>query len=311
MVYLILAIVCGTACNVLFKIFHKYDLDIKQIVLFNYITAVLINWIPISYNVAVDSSVLWQGYVLSPMVYLLAIIVGGFFMSAFIVMGKATSYCGVSRATVAARASLVLPIVLSWLFLGQPAPDVLPVVLVILALCCIVSSNRSKITDVMASNSTAVLNKKRRSALILLGVFLFYGICDFALKLLQHSVAEQCHDDALVECKLTSLTAVIFLMAAILSFVTCLTSRSFRKRHVELRTIVGGVGLGVLNAGCAAFVLRGLSELSTDVLYLIYNTSVVLLVALSGMCFFSERLNKIQILGIFLAAIAFVLLFIK
>ena len=131
MLYLLLAILCGTTCNVLFKVFNKYNLDIKQIVLFNYIAAVLINWIPISYNAVMKSDVGWDAYVLSPMVYFLSLIVGAFFMIAFVMMGKSVSLNGVALTTVAAKASLVLPVVLSWVFLAQPAPALIPISLIL------------------------------------------------------------------------------------------------------------------------------------------------------------------------------------
>ncbi|MCR4770180.1 MAG: hypothetical protein K5874_08240 [Bacteroidaceae bacterium] len=309
MLYLLLAILCGTTCNVLFKVFNKYNLDIKQIVLFNYIAAVLINWIPISYNAVMKSEVGWDAYVLSPMVYFLSLIVGAFFMIAFVMMGKSVSLNGVALTTVAAKASLVLPVVLSWVFLAQPAPAIIPISLILLALVCIVMPISTKGHGKKSKYAPISSKMSIYSIVGLMGVFFFYGICDFSLKLLQHTVSEQCQDSSLVGFKLNALTGNIFLMAMLLSLLICVVSGSFKKHRLGWRVVVGGGLLGILNAGCTAFILRGLLDLSTGVLYPMYHTSVVLLSTLVGVLFFSERLRLLQVLGLIFAATAFVLLF--
>lgn len=118
MVYLLLAILCGSLFSIVFKLGQRHGADGQQVILFNYAVAFVFTLLPILAHVSFDTSVSFGNYVPGPSSWLLAVIQGALFTIGFTVMDRSTRRSGVALTTVCARASLILPVVLSWLLLG-------------------------------------------------------------------------------------------------------------------------------------------------------------------------------------------------
>ena len=295
MFFLLLAALCGALFSVIFKVCQRRGIDTMQAILFNYVTAVLVAWIPLfARQLGGGPAVVnpfgqsWIG---------LALLQGFFFMSGFIVMALSTRRCGVALTTVAARASLVIPVVLSWLLLAGPAPQWLPVALVVVALVLMAAKASPK-----ASPSP--------SALIFFLVFLFYGIADFSLKAVQHSVSLQCAgNEALVGHQLSALTGIIFVMAALLSLLVVLFRPKRQRQPFDARAVVAGALLGLANLGCTTFILRSLTILPASTFFPLYNIAIVILGTLAGILLFREKIRPLQYLGLAIAIAAIILFF--
>ena len=296
MVYLLLAILCGALFSIVFKLGQRFGADGLQVIFFNYLVAFLFTLLPILAHIVIDPSVSSGDYVPGPSSWLLAVVQGAFFVTGFIVMDRSTRRSGVALTTVCARASLVLPVLLSWMLLGQPAPAWLPVLLTVAAMVLIVGPSGPS-----ASSAPSGLS----SVLALLGVFLVFGLSDFFLKVVQHTVEKgTATEPALMESRLNGLTCIIFLMATLAALGVCLLSGSFRRHKVTWATAGWGALLGIANIGCTSCMLRALGVMPTGLYYPLYNIGIVLVATLAGLLFFGERLSWRQAAGLVLALIA-------
>jgi drug/metabolite transporter (DMT)-like permease len=340
MVYLLLAILCGALFSIVFKLGQRFGADGLQVIFFNYLVAFLFTLLPILAHIVLDPSVSSGDYVPGPSSWLLAVVQGAFFVTGFTVMDRSTRRSGVALTTVCARASLVLPVLLSWMLLGQPAPAWLPILLTVAALAFIVGPSGPPVrsassTDIVPSADTAPFADAPKltasstsgnssashlgpasgspsaglsSVLALLGVFLVFGLSDFFLKVVQHTVEKgTAAEPALMESRLSGLTCIIFLMATLAALGVCLLSGSFRKNKVTWATAGWGALLGIANIGCTSCMLRALGVMPTGLYYPLYNIGIVLVATLAGLIFFGERLSWRQAAGLALAlsAIAF------
>ena len=280
MVFLILAILCGSLFSIIFKLCQRHDVDGRQVTLFNYAVAFLFTLLP------------------------LAVVQGLLFTFGFIVMDRSTQRSGVALTTVCARASLILPVLLSWILLSQPAPSWLPVILVVAAMALIIGPTETRPASVTTSgdpgrNSTGVIARPSsggpgRHAIMfaLLGVFLVFGCSDFFLKVVQHTVDKgHSGNPVLIERQL------------------CAVSGSFRKHRVKWSTVGWGALLGFANIGCTSCMLRALAAMPTGLFYPLYNIGIVIVATLVGLLFFGERLKWVQVGGLVLAIAAIALSF--
>ena len=300
MVFLLIAALCGTLFSVVFKVCQRKGIDTMQAILFNYVTGVLVTWVPLFIKqFAGDSSVVnpfAQSWIW------LALLQGFFFMSGFIVMAQSTRHCGVALTTVAARASLIIPVILSWILLSGPAPQWLPVILVIAALTIIAFGRDS---DGSSKKAT-----ERKAYWLFFFVFLFYGIADFSLKAVQNTVSLHCGDDStLVSRQLTALTGTIFFMAALLSLLVILFCPKSQRSPWSWRAVAAGALLGLANFGCTRCILHSLTILPAGTFFPLYNIGIVILGTLAGILLFREKIRPLQFLGLAIAIVAIILFF--
>ena len=306
MVFLILAILCGSLFSIIFKLCQRHDVDGRQVTLFNYAVAFLFTLLPIVARTVFDPGTSASDYVPGASSWLLAFVQGLLFTFGFIVMDRSTQRSGVALTTVCARASLILPVLLSWILLSQPAPSWLPVILVVAAMALIIGPTESR----PAGRASAGGQGRHAIMFALLGVFLVFGCSDFFLKVVQHTVDKgNSGNPVLIERQLSALTCIIFLMASIASLVVCAVSGSFRKHRVKWSTVGWGALLGFANIGCTSCMLRALAAMPTGLFYPLYNIGIVLVATLVGLLFFGERLKWVQVGGLVLAIAAIALSF--
>ncbi len=306
MTYLAIAILCSSLFAVIFKLCQQRQIDALQVICINYTVGVILSWAPIALNILMAHQAI-ESYSLTPLSIVLSCMQGGLFMMGFITMNQSTCRNGVALTTVSARASLILPVTFSWLILSQPAPKWIPVAGVILAMLMIILPNKQQDHAPSIYRLTSDAIRKRKAAIALCSVFIFYGIADFSLKLVQFSVENAYRDDETLNTHLTALTGAIFFMSAALSFILCLVKGSFRKHPLNWAIIGWGALLGAVNVGCTACMLRALGMMPTGHFYPLYNIGIVLASTIIGICFFKERIKIVQLLGFILAiaAIAF------
>lgn len=310
MFYLIIAIVCGSLFSVLFKLFQQNGVNVQQTIFFNYATGVLVAWSPIAFDLVRNGGTNVVEYQLPTTTLLVSLFQGILFMVGFIAMNSSTFRCGVALTTATARFSLILPVILSWLFLSQPAPSWLPASMVLIALLMIILPNEQQKHGDMSAHPGPHTRRKREAVWSLIGVFIIYGISDFSLKVAQHYVTLSANADAdLASHRLSSLTGTIFIMASLVSLVTCFIKGSFREQRIGWRTITGGLLLGTANLCCTACMLKALESMTTGLFYPVYNIGIVIVSTVIGLLFFKERIKPIQALGLLIAASAIAMFF--
>ncbi len=302
-IFLFVAILCTSLFAVIFKICQQRGVEVMPVILFNYITAALISVVSVAVNITVTSAPV-ESCLLPPVSIVLALVQGAVFVAGFSMMNWATLRSGVALTTVSARASLVVPVLLSWLILNQPQPAWIPTALIIIAMTLIVMpvGDNGKQQN---SDSQGVMTKTS-AAIALAGVFIIYGVSDFSFKLIQDSIEKTFADNDL-EIHLSSLTCMMFLMSSLLALVICLMKGSLHRNRISWKSVGWGFLLGLVNLGCASSVLRALGEMSTGVFYPVYNAGIVMMATLIGVLFFKERIKPWQYVGLLLAVVAIVL----
>ena len=304
--YLIAAIGFGSTFSILFKLCQRWGVDRMQVIFFNYVTAALTSWGPLLLREALGSGAGTEGLDLCgqadaavaglpSMAWVLAPVLGLLFMSSFIVNDLSVKKSGVALTTVSVRLSLVIPVLMSWLLLGQSEPRWLSVALILAAMILIALSS---------GRPAGGRPSDRKPGWSLVLVFLTYGVCDFLLKYAQHIVtAEAGNTDVL--------KAYIFLSAMVLSFIVCLSRGSFRRTTTpqpRWKAILAGIFLGLANMLCTTLVLKALGTMPATVFFPLYNIGIVLVVSLVGILGFREPLRPGHIAGLLLAAAALAIL---
>ncbi len=307
MIYLLFAILFGSLFSVVLKICQRAQIDTQQVILFNYSSAFLLTLLPILLRMAGPDGVPPQDFSLRPASIGACVLQGVLFLTGFSIMDRCTMRCGVALTTASARASLILPVLLSWILLAQPAPSWLAVGLILAAMTLIVLPSGK---DSSSPESSAVPQSRGKAALALIAVFIAFGLSDFTLKLAQHTVEPvSAGDSVLMNRQLDALTCVIFLMASIAGLVVCLVSGSVRKHKVGWPSLLAGLALGVINIVCTSCSLKALSVLATGTFYPLYNIGIVVVATLIGVLFFKEKLRPLQIAGLAMAVAAIALAF--
>ena len=310
MVYLIVAIVFGSLFSVMLKLCQRWQIDTQQVILYNYAFAFLITLAPILFRMAGPAAVPVQDFMLQPKSVWACVLQGILFLAGFSIMDRCTFHCGVALTTAAARASLILPVLLSWVLLSQPAPSWIAVGLILLSMALIVLPAEDEEPEDAVPAGMSAKTRRRLAELALLSVFVAFGLSDFTLKLAQHSVETvSAHDPVLEGRQMDALTCTIFLMASIVGLIVCFVTGSFRKHKVSWRSLAAGLALGLINIGCTTCALRALRVLATGTFYPLYNIGIVILATLIGVLFFKEKLKWLQVAGLALAIAAIALAF--
>jgi drug/metabolite transporter (DMT)-like permease len=104
--------------------------------------------------------------------------------------------------------------------------------------------------------------------------------------------------------------ASIFALAGILGLILVLDQVIRKKEPFPLRSVLGGLALGIPNYGSIYFLLRALSMENNESsnIFALNNVGVVALSAVLGFFFFKEKLSPINLAGIILAITSIVLI---
>lgn len=304
MVYLVFAIILGSLFSIIFKVCQNRNIDSGEVILFNYVTGAVFSLVPIFSKVLFGADSSLSDYVIPFNCTALALAQGCIFFFGFWIMARSIWRSGVALTTVVARASLVLPVIFSWLFFSQGKPDWLSVGLVVIALILIVGPNDFQKHDPSLHRSSSDKVRKVKAIVALIVVFFTFGVSDFSLKVAQHSVSVGETDELVINNHLSMQMALIFLSASVASLVYCVVSGTLKKYRITWGTVIFGVIMGLVNTGCTSCFLKALTTLSTNLFYPLYNIGIVLIGTVAGVFFFKEKIKRLQYAGLALAVIA-------
>lgn len=273
MIYLVLAVVANVLVSVLLKISKTAKAEVM--VLFNYAFASLLTFIIFKPNLTNLGDMKFS---------YLFLILGILLPSGFIIMARAVKFAGIARADAAARLSLFLPIVASFLFLGDRLNLGLFVAILVafLAIFCLIYKEKSTYSG---------------GGIYLLLVWVIYGACDILFKL----ISKQGSD----------FSTTLFI-AFILSFVLLFSYLKFKNTKFETKSILLGMLLGLLNFLNIIFYIKAhqLLKDSPSLVFTAMNIGVICVGLLVGSLVFKESLNRLNLVGIFLGVTSITLLIV-
>ena len=295
--FLIIATVLTAMFSIVFKIFHRKDIDANQAIFFNYLTAFVLG---VLFS-------LRGGVVVNPFKadWLIDVIILGFiFMAGMVMLSASTRRVGVAISTVCSRASMVIPIIVSYMFIeGSDKPKWLLICLVLVAMTLTIWTDKPEgghkytLLDILAPVT----------------VFLMFGASNSYLKVLQHRVTV--NDTAaglseqVINSEISLVTASVFFVAMLMCIFSFFKKGSDGKRSpLLLKNVVGGVILGFVNYFCTFTLMLSMKTIDSSFLFPVHNIGIVAIGAIVGWLAFNEKLKPHQVVGIVLAAVSIALL---
>jgi drug/metabolite transporter (DMT)-like permease len=290
MLYLALAVFFNLLLLVIIKYFERFKIPSIQGIVVNYFvagtTALLFSGADFTINEVVNTSF-----------FSLSFLLGALFIAVFYSISVTAQHMGMAVASVANKMSVVIPVVTAFVLYNDKITSI-KIIAILIALASVYFATR-------VSNDTQMPNKKNNYILFPVFVFLGSGIIDalvnYANKRLIHSEKE------------TALfSALLFFVAGLIGLLGLLYLIFIKKHRFQVKSILGGILLGIPNFFSIYFILKALETnfLDSSSLYAVLNVLIVILSALVGYSLFAEKLNKINLFGIVMAIIAIILIMI-
>ena len=295
--FLIIATVLTAMFSIVFKIYDRKGIDANQGIFFNYLTAFVLGTL-FSLRGEVVVNPLKSDWLID------VIVLGLIFMAGMVFLSASTKRVGVAISTVCSRASMVIPIIVSYMFIeGSAKPKWLLIGLVMIAMFLTIW------TDKPESNHKYTL----LDILAPITVFLMFGASNAYLKVLQHRVTV--NDTAaglseqVINSEISLVTASVFFVAMLLCSYSFFKKGEDGKRSpILLKNVIGGVALGVINYFCTFTLMLAMKTIDSSLLFPIHNIGIVAIGAFVGWLAYGEKLRPHQVLGIVLAAVSIALL---
>ena len=295
--FLIIATVLTAMFSIVFKIFHRKEIDADQGIFFNYLTAFVLGTL-FSLRGEIVVNPLKADWLVD------VIILGAIFMAGMVFLSASTKRVGVAISTVCSRASMVIPIIVSYMFIeGSVKPKWLLIGLVLVAMFLTIWTDKPEgghkytLLDILAP----------------ITVFLSFGASNSYLKVLQHrvTVADTAAglSEQVINSEISLVTASVFFVAMIICSYSFFKKGPDGKRSpILLKNIIGGVALGIINYSCTYTLMLAMKTIDSSLLFPIHNIGIVAIGAFVGWLAYGEKLKPHQVLGIVLAAVSIALL---
>ncbi len=276
---LIISIACSVAVSVLLKIARRRSLQIDQAIAVNYVVAAglcLLILRPQPATLLNPSTPWW-----------VLIALGVLLPSIFLAMAGAVRHAGIVLSDAAQRLSLFIPLIAAFVLFGEAASGgkLAGIIVALIALGCLLFRPRPQEGSGEGGKIVALL----------LTVWVGYGTIDILFKQMAKSGAV-----------FSSSLFAAFTLAGILIFAYLIVRRS----AWQLRNVVAGAVLGLLNFGNIYFYIRAHQVFPENptLVFSAMNIGVISLGTLVGAGFFKEKLRWVNALGILLAITAIVIL---
>jgi len=286
--FLLLTILMNILLFLSFRSFPKFRIDNLSAIVVNYYVCIITGLIFIGrpgiiYELQPDIN--WM---------LPAFILGFIFIATFNMMARTTQLFSVSVASIAAKMSLVIPVIFSlFIFKIESKPftwiNYLGIIIALIAI--FLSSFKKEKTHTQHSSGLFIL-------LMPFLVFVLSGILDTTMNYANNYLLSE---------KLQPVFPILIFITAALIGTSILI---IKRRKIKMRYIIGGIYLGVPNYFSVYFLLKGLSGFNNDgaVYFPVLNVGIILFSSLAAMLIFREKLQPVNKLGLILSILAIYML---
>lgn len=289
MLYLLFSIICSSFIFIIFKWFEKLGVNILEGIVYNYWVAAVFGFSIIYINggdpFKAETDWLW-----------VAGIEGLLFISVFFIMATTAQKISVAASSVAAKMSMVIPIVIFMMINPDETVGwlkILGIVLAVLAIYFTTKKNDSLQWD---------------SHFIFLPILLFIGsgIIDFLI-----GFAEQTYLGTNLEQEL--FIPSIFLITGIIGIIILFFKYANGKIKFNPTSLWVGAILGVVNYGSLYFLIKTFESAWTvkSSIYAINNIGIIGASAILALILFREKQSKLNLLGLGLGIVAIAIFLIR
>ncbi|WP_396210102.1 EamA family transporter [Flavobacterium sp.] len=274
--FILISILCSVSVGILLKITKRYNLNIAQIIGWNYLTALLLAYFIYQPNLEIPPS--------NATIYLL-LGLSILLPSVFFIQNISIQQVGIVRTDVAQRLSLFIPILAAY-FIFDETFSTYKIIGIVIGFSAIVLTLAKK-SETQQQNTNWLY-----PLLVLLG----FGIIDTLFKKVASTQ------------QIPFTTALFFIFfGALLVVITVLAFQKIRQnKRIRWENCYWGIGIGILNFGNILFYLKAhkaLTDKPTTV-FAAMNMGVIVLGSLAGTLLFKEKLSKWNFFGIVLAIVA-------
>lgn len=285
MLSLSLSVLFASLIFVVFKFYEKYEVDTLYAIVINYLIASTIGF------------ALYQGEtsltdIPSKPWFLATFALGFLFIGIFNLVALTAQKHGVSVTSVAAKMSLVVPVVFGIFLFGEDL-SALKILGIVLALAAVYFAS-------MKEGSDTAFNKN--VLLLPLGVFLGSGIIDASINYIQEEWVQ--------EMEYPLFSATVFGSAALVGiFLISFQIAKGAALKINLKNFLGGISLGIPNYFAIFFLLKALKNesLNSASVFTINNVAVVMFTTLLGILLFKEQISLKNWIGIGIAIVSIIL----
>lgn len=285
-----LAAILAVILFLIFKLFEKYRIHRFTAILYNYITCVIVGL------VFAPSNQLTQFIYSDHKVLVYGVVLGVLFMTCFNLIGLTAMKVGVAAVSIAGKLSMVIPILANLLILKTTVTYTwVNYVGLLMSLFAVLLTSR-----IPQSRDTTLSNNK--ALLLMLSVFILGGIADTVINLANFDLK---HEET------SSLFPIIIFAVAVLAGLFFLVfNRIDSKVLFNLRNILAGIILGIVNYFSIYYMLMALEDFSGNGAFVfpVLNLSVIAVTSVAGFLLFTEKLSRLNILGIILGLVSIYLI---
>lgn len=279
MIYLILSICCSVTVAVLLKLAKRYQINVAQAVLWNYLSAIILGYIFFRPDLDTISK--------TPSTVVLAI--GIILPVLFLLLAASVRHIGIVKTDIAQRLSLFIPILAAFYLFGE-------------------HFNQLKIAGLIVGFIAIFLTMIRKSTvkseayayLYPIFVFIGFGVIDVLFKKLALDQS----------IPYTSSLLVVFGISFTVAAGILLYNAVVKKEKVQLVNFACGLVLGCFNFGNILFYMkahRAMAE-NPSTVFAAMNMGVILLGSCIGILVFKEKVSKLNYVGIAMALVAILLI---
>lgn len=285
MIYLLFSILGSVAVGVFFKYIKKYAINIFEIIIINYVITSLFSFFifQVDFN-QISVNMPWE----------IILALGILLPTIFVVQFYAIKHAGLIKTDIAQRLSLLIPI-LAAIFIFQEELNTMRYVALAVGLV--------SVYFILNKGNAIKTSTSNKSTYYLLGTFLGFGVIDICFKKLALYSA----------IPYTQSLFYVFATALILSLVAYTLGTRKNIFKIKKLNLASGIFIGGLNFVNIIFYMKAHQHFSSNptIVFAGMNFGVIFLGTLLGYTLFNEKLNKKNIIGLALAALAITLLIIS
>jgi drug/metabolite transporter (DMT)-like permease len=274
--FVILSVICSVSVGIFLKVAKRFQLNIFQIITFNYCSALLLTYFTYQPKLTFEEKTIPYALFIG-LAILLPIV--------FLIQAKSIKETGIVKTDIAQRLSLFIPLTASYFIFNETFSQ-LKIIGFIIGFSAIFFTLNKK-SDNKSNNWAYPL-------LVLLG----FGIIDILFK----RVA------VFKDISFTTSLFIIFCGAFVISISFLIGKILVQKEKLAFKNILWGLALGILNFGNILFYLKAHKALSENpsTVFAGMNMGVIILGSIAGILIFKEKITKWNYFGIFLAIVSII-----
>lgn len=299
MVFLLIAILCTTSLNVIFKVSESKNSNRYAVTSFNCLSAMIISYIFIlgqkifdtswfsalsgEFSGSISSGVKLSSAASPAFAILLAILGGIVTYICLYILQLSTARNGSAMTITFNKVGVMIPAILSVIFFGE-VPRAMQIIGVLIAVLSIFMVYFKK-------EEASVITLK----MALFGTLFFGGFLDFISKIYEYYGTAQFQGLFIF---------YLYLFSTILAFIAMMR----KDKIIHRSDVVFGLITGIPMQFISQFLLKALTTVPAFIVFPLYSVGAILLVNIINLIFFKEKLSKRQFAAIGMMIVATIFL---